>query len=58
MRMKSLMRRCSCGRYTLQDTCPECGSGVDVLIPPRYSPEDRFGKYRRRAKRETAGRLE
>jgi len=56
--MKSLMRRCSCGRYTLQDTCPECGSGVDVLIPPRYSPEDRFGKYRRRAKREMADRQE
>ncbi len=52
--MKSLMRRCSCGRYTLQEACPECGSSVDPLIPPRYSPEDRFGKYRRRAKREMA----
>ncbi|HID73663.1 MAG TPA: hypothetical protein EYP43_01285, partial [Thermoplasmata archaeon] len=24
-RLKSLIRRCSCGRYTLEDICPECG---------------------------------
>jgi len=46
------MRRCvNCGRYTLrQDRCPVCGAEVRVPHPPRFSPEDRYVRYRLKAK--------
>ena len=49
--MKFLMRRCpNCGRYTFKETCPVCGGKTVVPHPPRFSPEDRFVKYRIMAK--------
>ncbi|MBR2255439.1 MAG: RNA-protein complex protein Nop10 [Candidatus Methanomethylophilaceae archaeon] len=52
--MSSLMRRCSvCGAYTLSDIC--CGVGTVLPVPPRFSPEDRYGKYRREAIRQEYG---
>ena len=46
--MRSEIRRCAgCGRYTLEQECPACGSATSCPVPPRYSPEDRMGKYRR-----------
>ena len=47
-----LLRRCeSCWAYTLrEDRCPYCGGRVRVPHPPRFSPEDRYGEYRRRYK--------
>ncbi|MEK6986825.1 MAG: RNA-protein complex protein Nop10 [Candidatus Thermoplasmatota archaeon] len=51
--MRSLLKKClACGRYTLQDACPSCGGRAGNPMPPRYSPEDRYGVYRRRLKRE------
>lgn len=48
--MKSDMRCCKgCGRYTLLGTCALCGSETFCPVPPRYSPEDRMGDYRRKA---------
>ncbi|HHD15515.1 MAG TPA: RNA-protein complex protein Nop10 [Euryarchaeota archaeon] len=48
--MISRIKVCSgCGRYTLSETCPSCGAATGNTIPPRYSPDDRFGKYRRMA---------
>ena len=46
--MDSIMRRCkSCGRYTLRkDRCPYCGGELEVPHPPKYSPDDKYGKYR------------
>ena len=46
--MQWLLRRCvRCGRYTLRrDKCPSCGGEVRVPHPPRFSPEDRYFKYR------------
>ena len=47
--MRSLLRRCpDCGRYTLLDQCRSCGRPTVCPVPPRYSPEDRMGEYRRR----------
>jgi len=51
--LKSLIRKCPiCGRYTLKEICPACGNRTVQAIPPRYSPEDKYGKYRRMLKKE------
>ncbi|TLZ51256.1 MAG: RNA-protein complex protein Nop10 [Methanobacteriota archaeon] len=53
--MRTQMRVCREDRtYTLRDACPRCGSPTVAPLPPRYSPEDRYGSYRRRLKREGA----
>jgi len=45
--MKWKLRKCPIdGIYTLKDTCPLCGSKTIVPHPPRFSPEDKFVKYR------------
>jgi H/ACA ribonucleoprotein complex subunit 3 len=51
--MKSLIFQCkACNRYTLYPTCPNCGGTTLQPIPPRFSPEDKYGKYRRQLKKE------
>lgn len=51
--MKTLLRKCpSCGEYTLREKCPKCGGATLMPIPAKYSPDDRYGEYRRRLKRE------
>lgn len=51
--MHSLIRKCpKCGRYTLREICPICGEKTYEVLPPRFSPEDRYGKYRRMLKKE------
>ncbi|MDO5862293.1 MAG: RNA-protein complex protein Nop10 [Thermoplasmata archaeon] len=48
--MSSRIRRCGgCGRYTLDEKCPECGAKTSCPVPPKYSPEDRMGNYRRKS---------
>ncbi|QQG40236.1 MAG: RNA-protein complex protein Nop10 [Candidatus Aenigmatarchaeota archaeon] len=45
------MKKCfSCGRYTFKPACPACGTKTRDPKPVRFSPEDRYGKYRRMAK--------
>ncbi|HIE14516.1 TPA: RNA-protein complex protein Nop10 [Candidatus Bathyarchaeota archaeon] len=43
-----LLRRCvSCGRYTLKkDLCPYCGGPLKVPHPAKFSPDDKYAKYR------------
>ncbi len=54
--MRSEIRRCeACGRYALHLSCPVCGTPASCPVPPRYSPEDRMGEYRRRAIAEEYG---
>ncbi|MDD3621666.1 MAG: RNA-protein complex protein Nop10 [Methanofollis sp.] len=38
-------------RYTLFSRCPVCGGPTRTAHPARYSPQDRYGAYRRLAKR-------
>ncbi|MBQ8373770.1 MAG: hypothetical protein IJX35_05635 [Candidatus Methanomethylophilaceae archaeon] len=45
----------NCGRYTLRSTCPSCSSQTHCPVPPKYSPEDRMGDYRRKAIIESYG---
>ncbi|MEM2208311.1 MAG: RNA-protein complex protein Nop10 [Sulfolobales archaeon] len=41
------MRKCiKCGNYTLKEQCPKCGSTTVVASPPRFSPIDKYVKYR------------
>ncbi len=54
--MRFHIKKCpNCGQYTLKEVCPICGEKTKVAHPPRFSPEDPYGKYRRRLKREKLG---
>ncbi|PIN76681.1 ribosome biogenesis protein [Candidatus Woesearchaeota archaeon CG10_big_fil_rev_8_21_14_0_10_36_11] len=41
-----------CKLYTIRDTCPTCGIKTILPKPPKFSPEDKYGNYRRKVKRE------
>ncbi|MBO7351543.1 MAG: RNA-protein complex protein Nop10 [Candidatus Methanomethylophilaceae archaeon] len=48
--MRSSLRRCrDCGAYSTKEICPDCGARTETALPPRYSPDDRYGEYRRTA---------
>jgi H/ACA ribonucleoprotein complex subunit 3 len=44
-----LLRKCvECQNYTLnQQKCPSCGGNLHIPHPAKFSPEDRYAKYRR-----------
>ncbi len=47
------IKKCyKCNYYTLKDICPICGEKTGTVKPPRFSLEDRWGKYRRMLKRQ------
>ncbi|MGQ9787826.1 MAG: RNA-protein complex protein Nop10 [Candidatus Hadarchaeaceae archaeon] len=47
------MKKCKvCGLYTLKDQCPGCGGQTVSPHPPRFSPHDPYGKYRRMLKKQ------
>jgi len=43
-----LLRKCEqCKKYTLnQEKCPYCGGKVRIPHPARFSPQDKYAKYR------------
>jgi H/ACA ribonucleoprotein complex subunit 3 len=43
-----LLRKCEkCGNYTLKiDVCPRCGGKVHIPHPAKFSPDDKYMKYR------------
>jgi H/ACA ribonucleoprotein complex subunit 3 len=49
-----LLRKCErCGSYTLKtDVCPRCGGKVHITHPAKFSPEDKYLKYRLALKRQ------
>jgi len=49
-----LLRKCvECGRYTLNRMkCPNCGGEVKIPHPAKFSPDDKYAKYRRALKEE------
>ncbi|MFQ5832747.1 MAG: RNA-protein complex protein Nop10 [Candidatus Thorarchaeota archaeon] len=50
--MTRLFKCRACGHYTLESRdCPRCGESVVTPHPPKYSPQDRYGEYRRKAKK-------
>lgn len=49
--MGKRIRKCrECGRYTLSEKCPECGSGTGNPRPAAYVPSDPYAAYRRQYK--------
>jgi len=48
----SILRCESCGGYGLSDKC-SCGGKRVFSHPPKYSPEDKYADYRRKAKEES-----
>ncbi|MDG6994925.1 MAG: RNA-protein complex protein Nop10 [Nitrososphaerota archaeon] len=45
--MNKLLRKCkNCGAYTLETACPKCNSETTSPHPPRFSPDDRYLRYR------------
>jgi H/ACA ribonucleoprotein complex subunit 3 len=45
--MKDLLLKCTgCRRYTLSEKCPACGDIAVTAHPAKYSPDDRYARYR------------
>ena len=49
--MKHILKCKSCGKYSLSEECSCKGKAVRP-IPPKYSPDDKYADYRRKAKEE------
>lgn len=46
------MRVCkNCKTYTLKEICPKCSEKTANPHPPSFSPQDKYGKYRRIAEK-------
>ncbi|MCH8067518.1 MAG: nucleolar RNA-binding Nop10p family protein [Nanoarchaeota archaeon] len=47
--MKTLLKCGKCGKYTMNDVCL-CGGKALTPKPAKFSIEDKYGAYRRKAK--------
>lgn len=50
--MRHILKCVSCGNYTLKEKC-KCGSKAVTPRPAKYTPEDKYGNYRREAKKDS-----
>jgi len=44
-----------CLKYTLEKKCSKCNIQTIIKNPPRYSPQDHYGRYRRELKKSQKG---
>jgi len=52
------MKKCKeCFVYTFKEKCPKCGKRTSDPSPSSYSPEDKYGKYRRMEKRKISKKI-
>lgn len=56
--MKHLFKCKVCGIYTIKEKCPKCGQKTTRPIPPKYSPLDKYGAYRRKVKFESLKKVD
>jgi H/ACA ribonucleoprotein complex subunit 3 len=49
--MSNLLYCKKCNEYTLEKICKKCKQKTISKNPPRFSPQDRYGKYRRELKK-------
>lgn len=47
---RHILRCVECGRYTMNESCG-CGEKALTTKPPKFSPDDRYADYTRKAKR-------
>ncbi len=48
--MKHIMKCTVCGSYTMK--AMHCNANTINAKPPKWSPEDKYGEYRRKIKKE------
>jgi H/ACA ribonucleoprotein complex subunit 3 len=48
--MKHIFKCTGCLEYTISNKCPKCGEKAVTPKPAKYSPQDKYAKYRRIAK--------
>ena len=45
--MRFQLRKCTkCKKYTLKDTCKECSDKTVSVHPAKFSPDDKYLRYR------------
>lgn len=45
--MKNMLFRCpKCSRYTMEAKCAQCGEATVMAAPAKYSPDDKYARYR------------
>ncbi|WP_067957404.1 RNA-protein complex protein Nop10 [Nitrosopumilus sp. Nsub] len=45
--MRFQLRKCSkCNHYTLKNKCPKCGEDTKSVHPAKFSPDDKYMRYR------------
>lgn len=49
--MPNLLYCKKCKNYTLDEICSTCKIKTISKYPPKFSPEDHYGKYRRKLKK-------
>lgn len=49
--MKGIFYCKKCNRYTLNKICSKCNKKTILKEPARFSPQDHYGKYRRKLKK-------
>jgi H/ACA ribonucleoprotein complex subunit 3 len=49
--MSDLLYCEKCKNYTLNEICDVCKTKTISKNPPKFSPEDHYGKYRRKLKK-------
>ena len=47
--MKSILKCSNCGKYTMKEICT-CNGKAITPKPGKFSPEDKYAQYRRKAK--------
>lgn len=41
----------ACKQYTMKEICPACAGKTQSVKPAKFSPEDKWGEYRRAYKK-------
>ena len=45
--MRFQLRKCTkCKKYTLKDACKKCGDKTASVHPAKFSPDDKYLRYR------------
>ena len=55
--MKHILKCPNCQKYTIKQKCLDCEKKTISPKPPKFSPTDKYGKYRREEKKEKLKKL-